>query len=115
MKKHNMVSDLSSLSWSFLFFGIPKWFVSRIRMHRKRQHYLLFIYLVGIVFFWSEKLFLLAEEVFAPIFNGLSSILDCVDGVTPLAFAAAFAFFLWRTDSFFVALDFAGSLAGSSG
>jgi hypothetical protein len=58
---------------------------------------------------------LLAEEVFAPIFNGFSSILKFVDGVTPLAFAAAFAFFLWRTDSFCVALDFAASLAGSSG
>ena len=58
---------------------------------------------------------LLAEEVFSQIFNGLSSILDSVDSVTPLAFAAAFAFFLWRTDSFFVALDFAGCFAGSSG
>jgi len=57
---------------------------------------------------------LLAEEVFTPIINGLSSILNSVNGVTPLAFAAAFAFFLWRTDSFFVALDFAGCLAISS-
>jgi len=73
--------------------------------------YLVRSYLITTV----SKECLLAKEVFTPIFNGLSSILDCVDGVTPLAFAAAFAFFLWRTDSFFVALDFAGSLAGSSG